>query len=108
MIASALKWIANAVGSGLTIVIGLLIKDSYDSWKKGRSQKADREKLTKCLSKGKEKYAAYRAATIAGALKGEEEFLRAEIHNMIPHKYWDDMLDFDREGLVKRAQKFIK
>jgi hypothetical protein len=105
MISSALKWIANATGSGLTIVIGLLIKDYYDTWKKGQVQKADKEKLTKCINRGKEKYTL---SLLGDSTSTEEEYLKAEIQNMIPHKYWDDMLDFDREGLVKRALKFIK
>jgi len=102
MIASALKWIANTVGSGLTIVIGLLIKDSYDTWKKTRTQKEDKDKLTRCLLRGREKW------DLSDKSRSEQDFLLAEIQNMIPHKYWDDMLDFDRDGLVKRALKFIK
>ncbi len=98
MIESALKWIANAIGSGLTIVIGLLIKDWYDSWKKTRTQKSDKDKLVR----GREKWA------VSDHSSTEEVFLLAEIQNLIPHKYWDDMLDFDREGLVRRALKFIK
>lgn len=111
MIANALKWVANAAGSGLTIVIGLLIKDSYDAWKKSRVQKEDREKLVRCLDRGRLKFTAHLenlGTPTIDDLNKEEEFLKAEIHNMIPHKYWDDMLDFDRDGLVKRALKFIK